>query len=371
MLDGGQGSFPFNANFGARIDFNARPLDGDPNNYPMQVKLVNSTIPLLTDLLLDPSIGKACINGGGDLRFSFDPKGLIRLAVAVIQCVVDANPSNRKLELIIGTNAPFYSNPIYIWWGITGGVQPAETSIYGAKYAGVMYSANYNTCYANGQDVDDGMFNKVKDYSILATRTDWIKYDSNRPIEIAGPLFPIKAQQHTGGDYYYQPYSAKLGASSIVSVDGWFRWDDVSISGTPVIFSNKQTRADLNGFEIFLGSTPNEIHINLSDGSIITQVIPFNWTDNEYHYILFDYYGSGYVGLTVDTFNYTFFPVADYINNANNFVVGQNTLFNASNFNGSTFGVRMVNTNVVFNLEKFQYRMIKDPTLNILNFTVL
>jgi hypothetical protein len=358
---GGKSPYPFGAKYGVFINF-------DSLFNSVTGRIVNSSIPGLVDMMLDPN-EKPCLNGGGDLRLSFDRAGQIRLSLAVFQCVVDATPANRKLELGLGINA---SSVAYLWWGIPGATQPAETDQYGAKrvYGGPGNVAEY--VMINGED--NGTSN-IKDYSYITTRSDLTKTAANQPAESTdGPTTPMKSQDFSVANCSASyPYSSKLnGSVAGLIVNFWMKMPS-GITGNPILLSRKNNTTDSVAFELSLDSA-NTNNIDLYDAGGVKRTFStgINFGDGNWHFI-----NLQFVNNTTPNLFLAFFDTETYNSSITNWVdsteplyLGQNGAGTGDPFDGLLSNVRFIDGVYAqsYQLSNAIYQNTDDPPSCISSF---
>ena len=108
----------------------ANGINSDLTDFP--VLLTEDTLPLE---MFDADGSYTAINGGGDIRFSFDSDGDTQLACEVVTFITDNDPNNGKAEIWVkvptvssGVNTTFY-----VWYNKTDGTQPVSSGTYGSE----------------------------------------------------------------------------------------------------------------------------------------------------------------------------------------------------------------------------------------------
>ena len=108
----------------------ASKVDSDLTDFP--VLLTEDSLPLE---MFDADGSCTALNGGGDIRFSFDTGGDTQLACEVVTFITDSDPTNGKAEIWVkvptitsGVNTTFY-----VWYNnVAGETQPVSSGTYGS-----------------------------------------------------------------------------------------------------------------------------------------------------------------------------------------------------------------------------------------------
>lgn len=112
-----------------KITIQANRVDGTGNHIGLPVPIRLSH---LKSEMIDGGVNSA-LNGGGDLRITSDAEGKMRLPLDVVEFVTSADPDKRKchlwtLPVMVSSTK---NTELYIWYNMSGEVQPQDTDPYG------------------------------------------------------------------------------------------------------------------------------------------------------------------------------------------------------------------------------------------------
>lgn len=99
-------------------------------NYPLTI--LKASLP---DEIFDADGSYSALNGGGDIRFTSDSMGYMRLSCEIEQFVTDNDPANGKcaIHVKVPSVSSTVNTTIYIWYNKAGQSQPAVDAAYGAE----------------------------------------------------------------------------------------------------------------------------------------------------------------------------------------------------------------------------------------------
>jgi hypothetical protein len=144
------------------ITIESDDIDATLSDWTMVFDQAFDSVLTQVDGPLDADGTRASLNGGGDIRFSSDEAGTVRLPCDIREWTTDNTPASATCEVAVKVPSVSSSvdTTIYMWWGKTGETQPAADADYGQydayddDHEGVWPFRDWNDRTRNGCNAD-------------------------------------------------------------------------------------------------------------------------------------------------------------------------------------------------------------------------
>jgi hypothetical protein len=123
-------AFPVGWLWRAELIIQNTNVDSDLAEYPLLLTIQN-----IPEQAVDSDGVGPALEGGGDIRFSLDEAGTIRLAMEIVRFERATDPANAVVEMwtAVPTVSTSSNTSIYMWWSKVGETQPAKDAAYGTE----------------------------------------------------------------------------------------------------------------------------------------------------------------------------------------------------------------------------------------------
>jgi len=237
---------------------------------------------------LDAGSVRSARADGGDIRFSSDEAGAIRLAVDIRSWSLNANTGDATCEVAVKvpTVSSNVDTTIYMWWGNADAVQPAADEAYG-QYAA--YDAYYKYVTADG-----GKANRAS-ASYGGTASGGVVPADNGKVG-EGTGFDGNGTQ----DYYSlgEPgWDDFMSAVDSFSVEALVKPDNLASDLPQFVFSKVQGSTAYRGVSIYVNAAADTLYFGLNETHTPSAVSctcesSLTLSDNTWHHVAGTYNGT-------------------------------------------------------------------------------